>query len=128
MAAAGSAIGSWLFAVAHDGDGSRFRFAPLQGDAIRAYHSPADIAGFPDSIVVRTADGRTLLRSEAALQIGERLGGGWRVAARIVSLLPRLADRRGLRRCRPGPRRAVPEAGGEAARCCSPERRTRFLP
>lgn len=43
----------------------------------------------PDSIVVRTADGRTLVKSAAVLHIGERLGGAWQTLAQVLGLLPR---------------------------------------
>jgi len=76
------------FVLARDREGTRFRYAPLQGPTFASTFPPDQRAGFPDSIVLRTADGRTLVRSAAALQIGERLGGGWRVLARAVGVLP----------------------------------------
>lgn len=77
------------FVLAHDREGTRFRFAPLQGATFAATFAEAQRAGFPDSIVLKTADGRTLVRSAAALEIGERLGGRWRTLARIIGVLPR---------------------------------------
>ena len=77
------------FVLAHDREGTGFRFAPLQGSTFAETYSESQRAGFPDSIVVRTADGRTLVRSAAALEIGERLGGGWRTLARLFGVLPR---------------------------------------
>lgn len=75
-----------LFLLRHDPDGSRFRFAPLHGDAWRA----ANVTGpVPDSLVLRTADGRILFKSEAVLALGERLGPPWRTLARVAGLLPR---------------------------------------
>ena len=77
------------FGLGRDRDGSRFRYAPLASSTFAGTYDPATRAGLPDSIVLRTADGRTLTRSAAVLHIGERLGGPWRVLARVVGLLPR---------------------------------------
>ncbi|MFZ5471810.1 MAG: DCC1-like thiol-disulfide oxidoreductase family protein [Myxococcota bacterium] len=66
-----------------------FRFAPLQGEAF-ARTIPGDRrAGLPDSIVVLTDGGETLVRSEAVLHILARLGGLWRLLAALVGLVPR---------------------------------------
>ncbi len=115
------------FVLARDIDGSRFRFAPLQGPTFSATFAEDQRAGFPDSIVLKTADGRTLVRSAAALEIGDRLGGGWRALARLVSLFPRwLLDwgYDGIARVR---KRifATPEG---ACPLLPPELRGRFLP
>jgi predicted DCC family thiol-disulfide oxidoreductase YuxK len=77
------------FVIARDREGSRFRYAPLGGATFESMLDPQQRAGLPDSVVVRTADGRTLVRSDAAIHIGEQLGGVWRVLARAASLLPR---------------------------------------
>ena len=77
------------FVLAEDASGRSFRFAPLQGESLRALIPEAERAGLPDSIVVRTADGRTLLRSSAALHVLARLGGLWRVVAAFARLVPR---------------------------------------
>ncbi len=53
----------------------RFVFAPLQGDTFRQLVSEPDRVGLPDSIVVRSFDGRLLVRSNAVLYVLERLGG-----------------------------------------------------
>jgi len=45
--------------------------------------------GLPDSVVVRVYDGRLLVRSEAFLHILRRLGGGWRVLAALLGMIPR---------------------------------------
>ena len=75
-----------LFVLRRDPDGSRFRFAPLGGEAWRAAGIGGDV---PDSLVLRTADGRVLFRSGAVLEILERLGGPRRTVGRAVGLLPR---------------------------------------
>ena len=77
------------FVIARDRDGTRFRYAPLGGSTFGSLLTAAQRKGLPDSVVVRTADGRTLVRSDAAIHIGERLGGVWRLLARATSLLPR---------------------------------------
>jgi predicted DCC family thiol-disulfide oxidoreductase YuxK len=76
------------FVIARDRAGTRFRFAPLQGETFGGRYPQADRAELPDSVVLRTGDGRTLVRSRALLQIGERLGGVWRGLARAAGLLP----------------------------------------
>ena len=43
----------------------------------------------PDSVVVLTADGRLLVRSEAFLHILRRLGGAWKVVAVVLGVVPR---------------------------------------
>jgi predicted DCC family thiol-disulfide oxidoreductase YuxK len=79
----------WVqFVLRRDPAGSMFRYAPIGGPAWNAAILPLREA-LPDSLVLRTADGRTLVRSEAVLHIGERLGGGWRSLARVAGLLPR---------------------------------------
>lgn len=64
-----------------------FRLAPLDSDAFR--REVPEAAGLPDSIIVRTADGRTLSRSTAIVRILSRLGGLWRVAGVALWLIPR---------------------------------------
>jgi predicted DCC family thiol-disulfide oxidoreductase YuxK len=77
-----------LFVIRHDLEGTRFRFGPI-GGATWQQIIEGKIETLPDSVVLRTADGRILVRSDAVLHIVERLGGGWRSAGRVVSLLPR---------------------------------------
>jgi predicted DCC family thiol-disulfide oxidoreductase YuxK len=76
-----------------DADGRAFRFAPLHGETFLRLVPEADRASLPDSLVVRTDDGRLLSRSAASLYIGRRLGGLFGVLAALGSLVPRrLAD------------------------------------
>lgn len=74
--------------VACDRDGSRFRFAPIGGARFRADLSDAERDGLPDAIAVRTADGRLLVRSAAALHLAGRLGGIYAAVARVLALIP----------------------------------------
>jgi len=68
--------------------GSKVDYAPSQEVAAR--FPETGIGGdVPDSLVLRTADGRVLFRSGAVLEILERLGGPWRTVGRAVGLLPR---------------------------------------
>jgi predicted DCC family thiol-disulfide oxidoreductase YuxK len=66
-----------------------FRFAPLQSPvaARRLAAVGAQLAALPDTVVLLRA-GRLLLRSAAALQVLEGLGGAWRPLARALALLP----------------------------------------
>ena len=66
-----------------------FVFAPLQGDTFGAMVSEAERAKLPDSMIIRTADGRLLVRSAAALHVLETIGGGWRLLARLLQVIPR---------------------------------------
>lgn len=77
------------FVLAHDRSGNTFRFAPLQGQTIQSYISAERRASLPDSFVVLTREGALLMRSSASLYILERLGGGWRILANIVRVIPR---------------------------------------
>ncbi|MCA9503230.1 MAG: DUF393 domain-containing protein [Myxococcales bacterium] len=69
----------------------RLRFAPLQSAHFTrhvASRPDVDVDALPDSIVLRLEDGRLLTRSAAALEIAARLGGAWRVLARLLGALP----------------------------------------
>ena len=76
------------FVLARDLAG-RFRYAPLGGETFRRELSAQSQAGLPDSFVIRTADGRTLVLSAAVLYVADRLGGLWRSLATIGWLIPR---------------------------------------
>jgi predicted DCC family thiol-disulfide oxidoreductase YuxK len=77
------------FVLRHDREGRTFRFAPLGGSTFQATLSAAERADLPDSIVIRTSDGRLLVRSRAAAHVLRRLGGGWRVLGSLVLVVPR---------------------------------------
>jgi predicted DCC family thiol-disulfide oxidoreductase YuxK len=80
--------GAVRFVLAEDPAGTAFRFAPLRGSAFRTAIPEAEQATLPDSIVIRTAAGRTLVRSRAVIRMGMRLGGFWRVIAAGFWLIP----------------------------------------
>jgi predicted DCC family thiol-disulfide oxidoreductase YuxK len=70
-----------------------FRLAPLQGRFFEQTVGAAMRESLPDSIVVRTADGRLLSRARGSIEIGAALGGIWRLLSMIAACLPqRLAD------------------------------------
>ncbi len=87
--ACGLCHASVRFLLHEDVDGSAFRFAPLQGALFARSVGAAERAGLPDSIVLRTADGRLLARSAALLEMGAALGGLWRPLAALARLAPR---------------------------------------
>ena len=115
------------FVLARDLEGTRFRYAPLQGSTFQATYDAARRGDLPDSVIVRTADGRTLVRSRAALHIGERLGGGWRMLARVVGLLPTWLRAWGYDRVARVRGRLFARPEG-ACPMLPPELRGRFLP
>ncbi len=78
-----------LFSLRHDRDGSRFRFAPLQGETLRQQLPAEVIAGLADSIVVIDREGTVLQESDAVLSMLHRIGGGWASLGRLCSWVPR---------------------------------------
>jgi predicted DCC family thiol-disulfide oxidoreductase YuxK len=79
------------FVIARDPDGALFRFTPLESELLdRSLPAGVTRQALPDSVLVLTHDGRLLMRSDAALYLGERVGGRWRIAAKLGRLVPRL--------------------------------------
>ena len=76
------------FVIARDPGGGAFRFAPLGGPTFRNSFPGSSRLALPDSIVVRTADGRTLTRFAAVLHIARRIGGFWGTLADLGWLVP----------------------------------------
>ncbi len=81
----------WVkFVMPRDRDGSKFVFAPLQGDTFANAVPEPQRAELPDSIIVQTADGTLLMmKSNAVLHILRRLGGVWGFLAAIARFVPR---------------------------------------
>jgi predicted DCC family thiol-disulfide oxidoreductase YuxK len=80
----------WVRAlIAEDRDGSAFRFSPLQGERAQTALGAAQRHAVGDSVVVITARGEVLSRSTAAVYLGSRLGGIWRMASMALLLVPR---------------------------------------
>jgi predicted DCC family thiol-disulfide oxidoreductase YuxK len=77
------------FVLRHDRAGSAFRYAPLQGPTFQARVPTEQRAGLPDSVVVLAANGSLLVRSNAFLHILRRLGGGWKILAGALAVIPR---------------------------------------
>lgn len=93
--------GSVKFILARDRDGSKFRFAPLQGATFASLQAAAFIsrpgvsttgngsAPMPETILLRTDRGELLARSDAAIHILRRLGGFWGFVGGALAVLPR---------------------------------------
>jgi len=77
------------FVLKHDRDEGRFRFAPLQGPTLQSLVPAGQRAQLPDSVVVLTQEGSLLVRSDAFIHIFRRLGGGWRILANVLAIVPR---------------------------------------
>jgi predicted DCC family thiol-disulfide oxidoreductase YuxK len=93
----GFCAGSVRFVLRHDRRGT-LRFAPLQspfGQRIVEQHPQLQnidsVVWFDESNAAATAPGghRISVRSEAAIRVGEYLGGFWSVVARFARLVPR---------------------------------------
>jgi predicted DCC family thiol-disulfide oxidoreductase YuxK len=67
----------------------RFVFAPLQGSTFRQLLPESVRKSLPDSLVLRSPDGRLFVRSSAVLHILSRLGGIWAVLGGLARLVPR---------------------------------------
>lgn len=76
------------FILAEDRDGRALRFAPLESEAFRRMVGEERRAELPDSLVLRTSEGRLLVRSAGVIHIGERLGGLWRALAVAGRAIP----------------------------------------
>jgi predicted DCC family thiol-disulfide oxidoreductase YuxK len=81
--------GAVKFVVKRDRSGQAFRFAPLQGPTFEELVPAERRAGLPDSIIVLTNEGALLARSDAVLHILRRLGGGWKLLAGVLGVVPR---------------------------------------
>ncbi|MGQ0721369.1 MAG: thiol-disulfide oxidoreductase DCC family protein [Candidatus Eiseniibacteriota bacterium] len=81
--------GTVRFLARRDADGSRFRFAPLQGEEILRHLADDVRLALPDSIALLDAGGRVLLRSDAVLHSLSRVGGGWGLLAKVLGVVPR---------------------------------------
>lgn len=78
------------FALEHDASGSAFVFTPLESERVDAL-LPGEVTSgdLPDSVVIVTQQGELLTKSSAALYMGMRLGGTWRLLATLGYLVPR---------------------------------------
>jgi predicted DCC family thiol-disulfide oxidoreductase YuxK len=79
--------------LALDREGA-LRFAPIGGPTYRAQVGERAGAALPDSLVLRTAEGRLLTRSAAVVESLRLAGGAGGLLAAVVRAVPRpLADR-----------------------------------
>jgi predicted DCC family thiol-disulfide oxidoreductase YuxK len=76
------------FVLKHDRTGTAFRFAPLQGETFQARGGIDRRGGMPDSLAVETHDGALLVRSDACVHVLGRLGGGWKIIAAALAVIP----------------------------------------
>ncbi len=72
-----------------DAAAARFQIAPLGGDSFRACVPEGERRELPDSLVVRTGEGRLLVRSDAVLHILSGLGPGAGWLAALLRAVPR---------------------------------------
>lgn len=78
-----------LFVLRHDRAGNLFRFAPLGGQTFQKSIPAEKRAELPDSVILKTQDGRLLIRSNAFLHICDRIGGGWKFLGQVLRVAPR---------------------------------------
>jgi predicted DCC family thiol-disulfide oxidoreductase YuxK len=76
------------FLIARDPTGEKFDFAPLQGEYCAAAITQSVRQRLPDSLVVRTDEGRLLVKSAAVLCVLKRIGGAWRAIGIVLGILP----------------------------------------
>jgi predicted DCC family thiol-disulfide oxidoreductase YuxK len=81
--------GAVKFAMKHDVGGRAFRFAPLQGPTFDRLVDGAARAQLPDSMVILTSGGDVLVRSDAAIHMLGRAGGGWATLGGLIGIVPR---------------------------------------
>jgi predicted DCC family thiol-disulfide oxidoreductase YuxK len=77
------------FLIARDRDGSKFAYAPLQGETFSRRIPAGERAAFPDSVAVLTADGDVLVKSRAVRRMLRQIGGGWALLAAVAGIVPR---------------------------------------
>ena len=72
-------------------------FSPLQGRTFRRTVEEEARNGLPDSFVMIDQSGRILLRSDAAIPVGARLGGIGRALGAVLAVVPKRVRDRGYR-------------------------------
>lgn len=106
---------------------ARFVFAAIHGETFRATFAETERAAIPDTVVVRTADGRTLLRSDAVVHLLRALAPPWPACAAVLSVIPRPLRDLGYRTVAKI-RRALTSPPPDACPVVPPDLRPRFLP
>jgi len=77
------------FVARHDATGDAFRFAPLHGEVFAATIDEDIRRHLPDAMVVQTAAGELLLRSQGVVYILRRLGRSWKLLGSLLAIVPR---------------------------------------
>jgi predicted DCC family thiol-disulfide oxidoreductase YuxK len=102
-------------------------FAPLEGEAFRELVPEIERGALPDSLVLRTADGRLLVRSAAVLASLRLVGGPGRWLSAAAAVVPGpVADR--LYDLVARVRRRLLRPPASTCPAVPPARRGRFLP
>ncbi len=86
--ACGLCHGSVRFAVHRDRDGA-IRYAPIGGPTWQQHLTPKQRETAPDSVLVLTAEGELLERSDAALRVLRRLPWPWSWLGGALGWIPR---------------------------------------
>ena len=81
--------GAVRLAVRRDRGQPPFRFAPIGGERFERMMAGRGRPELPDSLLIETADGRLLTRSEAVLFLMGRMSRPWRLAALVARVVPR---------------------------------------
>jgi len=115
------------FVLAEDRRGDLFHFAPLQGFTFEEAVPEDQRQNLPDSVLILTESGALISESDAALHICERLGGLWRIGARLGKLVPKPL-RQASYRFVAGIRYKVFAKPSEACPVVPPKMRARFGP
>jgi predicted DCC family thiol-disulfide oxidoreductase YuxK len=77
------------FLLAQDRDGSRFLYSPLGSEQFQKTFREPLPNSLQRTVLVRTADGRTLSKSDAVLYLLTRSRGLWPVVGRLGAIVPR---------------------------------------
>lgn len=77
------------FFLAEDRSGDALVYAPLASPVLARHVPEGRLNTLPDSLVLITSEGEIRVRSEAVRLALDRLGGGWRVAAWALRMVPR---------------------------------------
>lgn len=64
------------------------RIAPLKGEVFSQEVTPEQSQSLPDSLVVKTWDGKLIFRTQAVCYLLHRFGGLWRVLAILLQIIP----------------------------------------
>lgn len=75
------------FVIARDRAGT-FRFAPLGGETFLRQVPAERRANLPESVILLTARGEILTQAAAVLEVMRELGGGWRILAGALGVVP----------------------------------------